>query len=117
MLLTALLQLLLLLTALPRTAQAEPFKNLDWQRRAVYQLLTDRFASPLLMPNVVGKACGALNNYCGGTWQGMLDQLRYIQGLNLNAIWSSPITVQSYGGYHGWVGGGTVLEYTRVFII
>ena len=26
-----------------------------------------------------------------------------LQGLNLNAIWSSPVSVNSYGGYHGWV--------------
>lgn len=24
-----------------------------------------------------------------------------LQGLNLNAIWPSPVNVQSYGGYHG----------------
>ena len=26
-----------------------------------------------------------------------------LQGLNLNAIWSSPVSLNSYGGYHGWV--------------
>ena len=95
---------LLLLAALLAAALAQPvhaFSNVPWQKQAVYQLLTDRFAAPQAMPGSRGQQCGSLSNYCGGTWRGMLQQLRYIQGLNLNAIWSSPIAVQPYGGYHG----------------
>ena len=47
------------------------------------QIVTDRFAAPALMPLVASNGknatCSALNNYCGGTWQGILDQLDYIQ--------------------------------------
>ncbi|EFN56269.1 hypothetical protein CHLNCDRAFT_30901, partial [Chlorella variabilis] len=96
---------LLLLAALLAAALAQPvhaFSNVPWQKQAVYQLLTDRFAAPQAMPGSRGQQCGSLSNYCGGTWRGMLQQLRYIQGLNLNAIWSSPIAVQPYGGYHGY---------------
>lgn len=30
----------------------------------------------------------------------------HAQGLNLNAVWSSPVSEQSFGGYHGCGGGG-----------
>ncbi|PSC67576.1 hypothetical protein C2E20_8791, partial [Micractinium conductrix] len=69
---------------------------------SLYTIVTDRFASPECVPLNKGCTCPSLSNYCGGTWQGMVDHLDYIQGLNLNAIWSSPVTAQSYGGYHGY---------------
>ena len=46
------------------------------------QVLTDRFAGH--RPSIVGphpgdNACGDLSNYCGGTWMGIRDKLKYIQ--------------------------------------
>lgn len=31
-----------------------------------------------------------------------IDPVRPSQGLNLNAIWSSPVTETAYGGFHGY---------------
>ncbi|PRW60649.1 alpha-amylase [Chlorella sorokiniana] len=42
------------------------------------------------------------SSYCGGTFKGLVDQLDYIKGLGMDAIWLSPVSVQSYGGYHGY---------------
>ena len=77
-----------------------------WRGRSIYQLLTDRFALPdgsTTTPcNVADRA------YCGGTWQGVVNQLDYIQNMGFSAIWISPITLnlpQSTGdgsSYHGY---------------
>ena len=46
--------------------------------------------------------------YCGGTWQGIIKHLDYIQGMGFTAVWISPIVEQvpgsSYVGesYHGY---------------
>lgn len=39
----------------------------NWQTRAVYQLLTDRFAGSAVEEDCTA---GALYSYCGGTWCG-----------------------------------------------
>ena len=59
------------------------------------QILTDRFAGP------TGE-CKDLNNYCGGTFKGITDNLDYLEGLGVNAIWISPIPENTPGGYHGY---------------
>lgn len=46
--------------------------------------------------------CSNLNNYCGGTFNGIIRKLDYIQGMGFNAIWISPIPQQTPGGYHGY---------------
>ena len=49
-----------------------------------------------------------LGPYCGGQWRGIMDNLDYIQGMNFDAIWMSPIVANlpqltddgtSYAGY------------------
>lgn len=67
----------------------------EWKSRVVYQILTDRFAGP------TGE-CKDLNNYCGGTFKGITDNLDYLEGLGVNAIWISPIPENTPGGYHGY---------------
>ena len=62
------------------------------------QLLTDRFAQE----GGANSPCGDLSNYCGGTFKGIISKLDYIQGLGVNAIWISPIPLQTDGGYHGY---------------
>lgn len=70
----------------------------DWKKRAVYQVLTDRFATS----NGNTNACSDLSNYCGGTYKGIVDNLDYIQGLGFDAVWISPIVENMSGGYHGY---------------
>lgn len=85
----------------------------DWRSRSIYQIVTDRFAAGEHSPNSAmvadGPGCDTvLGNYCGGTWRGIMEQLDYIQGMNFDAIWISPIVAQmpqstidgtSFGGY------------------
>jgi len=66
----------------------------QWKKRTIYQLLTDRFAG--------GSTCNDYNDYCGGNWKGLTEQLSYIQGMGFDAIWISPIPVNYPEGYHGY---------------
>ena len=65
----------------------------EWRDRSIYQVLTDRFAygngSEPAPPCEV-----ELGLYCGGTWQGIQANLDYIQGMNFDAIWISPVVAQ-----------------------
>lgn len=65
---------------------------------SLFQLLTDRFAKDTDDSN----SCNDLTTYCGGTYKGIIKKLNYIQGLGANAIWISPIPLQTDGGYHGY---------------
>ncbi|KAI1503143.1 glycoside hydrolase family 13 protein [Biscogniauxia marginata] len=76
----------------------------EWKKQSIYQVLTDRFAKT----NGSTDACGNLRNYCGGTYQGIINKLDYIQGMGFTAIWISPIVknieaTTGYGdAYHGY---------------
>ncbi len=84
--------LLLCLVSVAYPAQAE-----EWKSRSIYQLLTDRFYNP------AETTCDNLLEYCGGTWQGIIQKLPYIQALGFDAIWISPVVEQvGEGSYHGY---------------
>ena len=69
----------------------------EWKTRTVYQLLTDRFASPS------GSGCpNGLSDYCGGTFKAAVDELAYVQGMGFDAVWISPIPTNTPQGYHGY---------------
>ena len=70
----------------------------DWKQRTIFQLLTDRFAQTTDTTN----DCGDLSNYCGGTFQGVMNHLDYITGMGFDAIWISPVVTNTDGGYHGY---------------
>ena len=70
----------------------------EWKQRSVYQVLTDRFARSDGSTNY----CGNLSSYCGGDYQGMIQQLDYIKGMGFDAIWISPIVDNIDEGYHGY---------------
>jgi len=70
----------------------------DWKQRTIYQLLTDRFAQT--SGNSGG--CADIHTYCGGTFQGIINHLDYIQGMGFDAIWISPVITNTPGGYHGF---------------
>ena len=68
------------------------------------QLVTDRFA----LANGSGPACNTEDRkYCGGTYQGVVNHLDYIQNMGFDAIWISPVVsnfegASAYGeAYHG----------------
>ena len=62
------------------------------------QILTDRFART----DGDTSSCSDIRDYCGGTFQGIINKLDYIQGLGVNAIWISPIPEQTDRGFHGY---------------
>ena len=69
----------------------------EWSSRTIYQLLTDRFS-----PTVdTTQQCSNWHTYCGGTYQGIINHLDYIQNMGFDAIWISPIPKNFPTDYHG----------------
>ncbi|KAI9742872.1 MAG: hypothetical protein M1818_003601 [Claussenomyces sp. TS43310] len=78
----------------------------EWRAQSIYQVLTDRFALTNGSTNVT---CDPLyGDYCGGTWEGIVNKLDYIQDMGFTAIWISPIVenlpqaTADGEGYHGY---------------
>ena len=78
----------------------------QWKTRSIYQTMTDRFA---LTNGSTTAACNVTElNYCGGTWQGTIDKLDYIQGMGFDAVMISPVVKNIDGrnkdgeAYHGY---------------
>jgi alpha-amylase len=56
----------------------------DWRSRSIYQIITDRFARP---DGSTTSPCAVEDNkICGGTWQGIISKLDYIQGMGFTAV-------------------------------
>jgi len=83
----------LLLFNLSYTRTAE-----EWKTRAIYQILTDRFART--HDDIT--QCTDLSDYCGGTFKGIERNLDYIKNMGYNAIWISPVAKNAPKGYHGY---------------
>ncbi|KAF3390575.1 Alpha-amylase A type-3 [Penicillium rolfsii] len=78
----------------------------QWLGRSVYQVVTDRFARS---DNSTTAACDAgKGDYCGGSFQGIIHKLDYIQELGFDAVWISPVQSQEsartadLSAYHGY---------------
>lgn len=80
----------------------------EWRSRSIYQVMTDRFAPADDYSSTLPTCDPLLGPYCGGTWRGIMDNLDYIQGMNFDAVWISPVVAnlpqltidgQSYAGY------------------
>ncbi len=69
----------------------------EWKTRAIYQIMTDRFATS----DGSEPPCN-LTTYCGGTHKGIKDKLDYIQNMGFDAIWISPIVKNTEGSYHSY---------------
>ena len=64
----------------------------QWLSRSVYQVVTDRFARS---DNSTTASCEAgKGDYCGGSFQGIIHKLDYIQELGFDAVWISPVQSQ-----------------------
>lgn len=71
-----------------------------WKQRAVYQLVTDRFAKG---DGSKGNCnLGAQPYYCGGNFDGIKNNLQYIKNLGFDAIWISPVVDNTDNGFHGY---------------
>ena len=94
--LAALVVVASLLPASP--ASAAP---IDWRDEAIYMVMTDRFKNgdP---SNDLDSVSGKADWWQGGDLQGVTDELDYIKGLGMTAIWITPVALQVTGGYHGY---------------
>jgi hypothetical protein len=54
----------------------------QWRSQSIYQVITDRFART---DGSTSALCD-LNRYCGGTWQGLIKKLDYIQNMGFSAV-------------------------------
>ncbi|CRG90037.1 alpha-amylase [Talaromyces islandicus] len=78
----------------------------EWRSQSIYFLLTDRFGRE---DNSTTASCDVSERiYCGGSWQGIINHLDYIQGMGFTAIWITPVTEQlpqdtgDGEAYHGY---------------
>ena len=56
----------------------------DWRSRSIYQVFTDRFARS---DGSTTAACNtSLAVYCGGSFQGIIQKLDYIQNMGFTAV-------------------------------
>jgi alpha-amylase len=56
----------------------------SWRSRSIYQIVTDRFART---DNSTTAPCDpAQGVYCGGTFQGIINKLDYIQELGFSSV-------------------------------
>jgi alpha-amylase len=82
-------------------APASAPQTRDWRDEAIYFVMTDRFKNG--DPTNDGDAVtGKADWWQGGDLQGVIDELPYIKGLGMTAIWITPVTEQTRGGYHGY---------------
>lgn len=75
----------------------------DWRDHWIYFLMTDRFNRPESAPQHQWDE--AYGRFQGGTFVGIQQQLAYLQGLGVGALWISPVLKNcSYdlGSYHGY---------------
>ncbi len=76
----------------------------DWRDRWIYFLMLDRFNNPGAPPRNMpyDAPYGAFQ---GGSFNGVRQQLSYLKGLGVGAIWLSPVLKNaqySPGSYHGY---------------
>jgi alpha-amylase len=88
--------LLLVIALLGRNADAATAE--EWRSRSIYQVLTDRFARS---DQSTDARCNTEDRlYCGGSYQGLVKRLDYIQNMGFTAVslakyhhlWTVPIT-------------------------
>ncbi|GCE26807.1 alpha-amylase [Dictyobacter alpinus] len=72
-----------------------------WQDAVVYQIFVDRFSSAHNEPALHSEETHGITEFFGGTLNGILEKLDYIQSLGINCIWLSPIFESpSHHGYN-----------------
>lgn len=56
----------------------------DWRSKSIYQVVTDRFART--DGSTTASCDTSAQLYCGGSWQGLIDKLDYIQNMGFTAV-------------------------------
>ncbi|GIZ49246.1 hypothetical protein CKM354_001227800 [Cercospora kikuchii] len=76
----------------------------QWRSQSIYQVMTDRFVRS---DGSTTAPCN-INDYCGGTWRGIINQLDYIEQMGFTAVWISPVVKNHVhlsadgNSYHGY---------------
>ncbi|KKA30803.1 hypothetical protein TD95_003661 [Thielaviopsis punctulata] len=91
--------------ALSLAGSSLALNSTEWAKQSIYQVMTDRFSRT----DGSTSSCSSLSEYCGGTYQGLINHLDYIQGMGFTAIWISPVVtnIEAAGNvdgdsYHGY---------------
>ena len=85
---------------------ADNFGPVDWSKRSIYFIMTDRFDNG----DTSNDNYGGFNSnksqpiqWHGGDFQGIINRLDYIKNMGFTAIWITPVTMQkSVAAYHGY---------------
>ncbi len=76
----------------------------SWRDITIYQIVTDRFRNGDPSNDNLGgsydPADGSRTH--GGDFQGLQEKLDYIEGLGVDAVWISPVVLNTHGEYHGY---------------
>lgn len=81
------LTLIMILTLLPLClfwGLVHGAETAEWKSRSIYQVMTDRYA--LTNGSTTAQCDTASENYCGGSWQGIINQLDYIENMGFTAV-------------------------------
>jgi alpha-amylase len=78
----------------------------DWRDEVIYQVIVDRFFDGDVN-NDFDVEPGSLNQYQGGDWLGIQNNLDYLQALGITTLWISPVVQNvdsdaDIDGYHGY---------------
>lgn len=89
----------------------------EWREEFIYFLMVDRFhdSNSRRPHNIKGKTKGfgsseQLRQTCGGTLQGIKQNLNYIKKLGCTALWLSPVFENNPLSYHGYA----IQDYTII---
>ena len=83
--------LLVALCAVQHTLALTPAQ---WRSQSIYQVLTDRFART--DGSTTASCNAAAGVYCGGTFQGIIKHLDYIQNMGFTAVGKLSLMKQDY---------------------
>ncbi|KFY10229.1 hypothetical protein V492_05127 [Pseudogymnoascus sp. VKM F-4246] len=78
----------------------------EWRSQSIYQVVTDRFARA--DGSTTAHCDLTKQDYCGGSWKGIVKELDYIQGMGFTAVWISPVVknivnkTADGAAYHGY---------------
>ncbi len=91
----------------PSTPVSDNFGPVDWSKRSIYFIMTDRFSNGDTSNDNYGGFNSNKSNpgqWHGGDFQGIINKLDYIKNMGFTAIWITPVTMQkstyAYHGYH-----------------
>lgn len=86
--------------------QAHALGDAAWARQSIYFIMTDRFSNGDTSNDNYGgfpSNRSVANQWHGGDFQGIINQLDYIKGMGFTAIWITPVQMQRHvNAYHGY---------------